>query len=58
MPSSLVTHLKVHIKSEPTLLFRSALTYAYVNIFTAITAILFSGRTLGCTRKSLISNLG
>lgn len=56
MPSSLVTHLlKVHIKSEPTLLFRSALTYAYVSIFTAI---LFSGRTLGCTRKSLISNLG
>lgn len=53
MANSLVTHLKVHIKSEPTLLFGSALTY--VTIFTAI---LFLGRTLGCTRKSLISNLG
>lgn len=50
MANSLVTHLKVHIKSE---LFGSVLTY--VTIFTAI---LFSGRTLGCTRKSLVSNLG
>lgn len=51
--SSLVTHLfRVSIKSEFTLLIVSALTY--VPIFTTI---LFMGKTLGCTRKNLISNL-